>query len=282
MKDDEQATFRIFLDQNEDNDKIFYIDKLEHTIAINGEDKKIPCRRMYGETCPICEQSQAYYKADDEENGKMYYRKKISYVRAMVLEDPLPVEAGQESYLGKMVNLQVNREILSIMKAQMADPDLGDFSDLDDGTNFIIRKTKDGKWSTYIVGTGFARRPSAIPDEYRDNVESIDLSTLLPKDFGLEKVTNMLAAHNTGSDYEDDDHDSGKKTETKTEVKKATPKSVAQVEAEDDAEEEVPVEKVVKAATKPLAQEEEKTEVSSTDFLAELRAKRAAAKAATA
>ncbi len=205
MKEGESCTIRILPDKNEDNPHYFFVDRLEHTISINGENQRIPCRKMYGDSCPICEQSQAYYKMDNEDEGKKYYRKKQSMLRILVLEDPLPPNESGETFVGKTCNAQFANELMTLIKHEITDPSLGDFADLDEGTDFVITKTMKGKYAVYNVGSGFARRPSAVPQEYRAGIELIDLETLLPKDFGLEKVTNMLNAHNTGGDYVDPD-----------------------------------------------------------------------------
>lgn len=281
MKDGEQVKIRIFLDKNEDNDKIFHEDRLEHSLPINGKTEKIPCRKMYGETCPICDLSQAYYKNDDEENGKVYYRKKTSYIRILVLESP-QFENSDEVWVGKTCNTQITKDLLTIIKTQISDPDLGAFDDLDEGTDFIISKTKDGKWSTYKVGTGFARRPSAVPQEYREGIELIDLSTLLPEDFGLEKVTNMLNAHLTGGDYTDssDKPDSSKKEEKAATPVKKTPAQEPESDDgddgdddNDDAADEPVVVESAKATETPATDD---SSVEPTDLLASLRKRREA------
>jgi hypothetical protein len=212
MKEGERCVIRILPDLNEENEKVFFVDRLEHNLSINGKTRKIPCRKMHGQSCPICEQSQAYYKMEDEENGKMYYRKKQSMLRILVLEDPLPPQEDGTTFVGKTCNAQFANELMTLIKQEIGDPELGDFLSLTEGTDFVITKTLNPKkFAVYNVGTGFARRPSAVPQEYRDNVELIDLKTLLPNDFGLEKVTNMLNAHNTGEDYEEEDSGNAKK-----------------------------------------------------------------------
>jgi len=290
MKEGERCVIRILPDLNEENEKVFFVDRLEHNLSINGETKKIPCRKMHGQSCPICEQSQAYYKMDDEENGKMYYRKKQSMLRILVLEDPLPPNEAGETYVGKTCNAQFANELMTLIKQEIGDPELGDFLSLTEGTDFIITKTLNPKkFAVYNVGTGFARRPSAVPQEYRDNVELIDLSTLLPKDFGLEKVTNMLNAHNTGSDYVDEDTKEKKAPVEKKSIdtsedriveKKETKRVVetAQVEDSNDDDGDDEDSTVVETKTVVTAKEDkaESSEGGTTKsgLLAELRRKR--------
>lgn len=289
MKEGERCVIRILPDLNEENEKVFFVDRLEHNLSINGKSRKIPCRKMHGQSCPICEQSQAYYKMDDEENGKMYYRKKQSMLRILVLEDPLPPQEDGTTFVGKTCNAQFANELMTLIKQEIGDPELGDFLSLTEGTDFVITKTLNPKkFAVYNVGTGFARRPSAVPQEYRDNVELIDLSTLLPKDFGLEKVTNMLNAHNTGEDYEDEDSNTTKKPVEKKSVDTSTERLVERKEPakrqpepepevdNDDGDEGDDDATVVETKTVEVKEEKADASAGSTPkgLLAELRRKR--------
>lgn len=276
MEIGKKARVRILPDLNEDNDFIFFKDRLEHTLSINGDDKKIPCRQMYGEDCPICELSRKWYKEEgkDSKNGKYYYRKKTSLVRVLVLEDPLPPNDAGETYEGKVCNTQFGFQLMEKIKEQISNDDLGEFYDLDEGYDFIISKTKQGEYGTYSVGSQFARNASAIDDDVKETVELIDLSTLLPKDFGYDKVQGMLEAHINGEDYDDGD-DSSKKEDKKPVAKpvSAPKKTVAAkpvVEKEEAEEEEADApaetEKVVEAA--------ETSDDDDGDILAKLRERR--------
>lgn len=287
----EQARVRILPDQNEDNPFMFYIDRLEHKISVNGEDKRIPCRTMHGEDCPICELSRKYYKEEGKgsKNGKYYYRNKTSLVRVLVVEDPLPPNKDTgESYEGKVLNTQFGYQLMEKIKEQISSDDLGDFTDFNDGYDFIIKKTPQGEYGTYAVGSGFARRPSAIDADIQESIELIDLGTLLPKDLGYEKVQNMLSAHLNGEEY--DDEDGGKKEAAKPAKSKPAPKdededdtprkpakSARVVEEAEDEEEEAPAPR--KPAAKPTPKvEPEDDDEDGEDIFEKLRARRNAAK----
>lgn len=283
MEVGESARVRILPDKNEDNDYIFFIDKLEHKISINGEDKRIPCRTMHGEKCPICDLSRKYYKEEGKTstNGKYFYRNKTSLVRVLVVEDPLKPNDAGETYEGKVLNTQFGYQLMEKIKEQIANDDLGDFTDLETGYDFIIKKTPQGDYGTYAVGSGFARRPSAIDEELRANVELIDLSTLLPADFGFSKVENMLNAHLTGEEYEEEEADSKKKPEAeKAAAKKpesAKPSSAKKPEAKPEKEEAEAEEEVVKESAAD-SKEEAESDDDGDDIIARLRARKAAAK----
>lgn len=253
MEFDESARVRILPDKNEDNPYMFYVDRLEHKLSINGEDKKIPCRQMYGEDCPICDLSRKYYKDEGKgsKNGKYYYRNKTSIVRVLVQNDPLkPNEAG-ETYEGKVLNTQFGFQLMEKIKEQISSDDLGDFTDFDEGYDFIIKKTKQagGEYGTYSVGSQFARKSTPIDDDTRENIELVDLSTLLPNDLGYDKVYSLLQAHLGGGEYEEE--------EEETTTKKASKTSAAKRVVEEEEEEVVPRKKPV---TKPVVEEEEEEE----------------------
>ncbi len=254
----DQARVRILPDSNEDNPFMFYVDRLEHKISINGEDKRIPCRSMHGEDCPICELSRKYYKEEGKgsKNGKYYYRNKTSLVRVLVVEDPLaPNKDTGETYEGKVLNTQFGYQLMEKIKEQISSDDLGDFTDFNEGYDFIIKKTPQGEYGTYAVGSGFARRPSAIDEDVQSSIELIDLGTLLPKDLGYEKVHNMLSAHLSGEEYEED----GDKKEAAKPAKAAA--KLAKPAVDEDDEDEVPVRKpAAKPAAKPVREEVEEEE----------------------
>jgi len=281
------ARVRILQDKNEDNDYIFFTDRLEHTLSINGDDKKIPCRAMYGEECPICDLSRKYYKEEGKgsKNGKYFYRKKTSLVRVLVVEDPLPPNAETgETYEGKVLNTQFGFQLMEKIKEQISNDDLGEFYDLNDGFDFIIKKTQQGEYGTYSVGSQFARKPSAVDEDIQAKIELIDLSTLLPKDIGYEKVYNMLQAHLSGDEYEEEETDKKPaatkqpaKEETRKPVTKAAAKPVKE-EVEEEEEEEEVERKPTKTTAKPVKEEVEEEEEDADDIIAKLRARKNAAK----
>ena len=294
-----EARVRILPDKNEDNESFFFIDRLEHKISINGEDKKIPCRSMWGEDCPICDLSRKYYKEEGKgsKNGKYYYRNKTSLVRLLVVSDPLePNKDTGETYEGKVLNTQFGFQLMEKIKHEISKDDLGDFTDFDEGTDFIIAKTEQagGDYGTYSVGSGFARRSTPIPADLRDSIELIDLSTLLPKDPGFEKVYNMLQAHLTGEEYVEEGKEvkedkkpvakkevatSRQRQETSDEDEPSVRRQTRQPvqEAKEEEEDEVEVAETVTRRT-PAKAEPEPDSGEEDDIIARLRARKAAAK----
>jgi hypothetical protein len=75
------------------------------------------------------------------------------------------------------------------------------------GTDFIIKKSKQGEYSTYALGSKFARKSRDLTDDEialaQDQI--VDLSTLLPQPIGEEKMHSMLEAAMNGTPLSDED-----------------------------------------------------------------------------
>ena len=250
METDESCTVRFLPDANEDNPTGFLLEKVMHNLVINGEKKSVPCLSMYGEDCPICKVSQQYYKTEgkDSPNGKKYWKKKQHLAQILVVNDPLPADVDTgETHEGKGRVIALGFQIYNIIKAAFEDGELDDVPfAYEGGTDFIIKKTKQGDYAGYTIGTKFARKPSNLDEDVVANLELVDLSTLLPKHPGTEKVEAMLAAAMTGSEYADDDHSSAAtdapatkavtKPSATTAQKKAEPTPDVDSELDQDAE----------------------------------------------
>lgn len=238
MKAGEQAIVRFLPDKNQNNPLGFMVEKLMHTLTINGENKSVPCLKMYGEDCPICKVSSAYYKEGDKENGKKYWRKRQSIAQALIIEDPLPADADTgETHEGKVRFLALGHQIFTVIKEAFESGELDEIPfAYDGGCNFIIKKTSQGQYDTYAVGSKFARRASDLTENEIAYVEDnyIELDTLLPQNPGQEKVESMLEAALTGAEYSD----SGSSTDNSTPVSSQSTKPVvkASTNDEDDAD----------------------------------------------
>lgn len=207
MQIEQRVVVRFLPDVNENNPQRFMVEKVQHHLTINGQERKVPCLSMYGEDCPICKISQAYYKVKDEINGKKYWKKKQNIAQAIIIEDPLPPnpETG-ETHQGQVRILTMGFQLLNIIKEGFADPDLeGHPADIMEGCEFIIKKTEQGKYASYAVGTKFTNKPRPLTEAELFAAEEgmVDLSTLLPKNPGVEKVQAILDAEMNGEAYED-------------------------------------------------------------------------------
>lgn len=277
MNFDEKATVRILPDKNKDNPYIFYVEKLEHKISINGKDKTIPCLSMYGEECPICELSKAYYKQEGKEskNGKYYYRNKTSMMKGVIIKDPLPAddETG-ETAVGKVKTLQFGYQLMQRLISDLNSEDFDDDSEpwsLTNGNNFFIVKSKQGIYGNYAIASAFSRKETPVADD----VELVDLSTLIPANPGYENVKRLLDLHlNGGAETPEEDDDtppaksSGKRTvresleddddETPAPPRKTTPAPV--VDEDDEDEDDTPPAPPRKTKPAPVVDEDDEDE----------------------
>lgn len=240
MKAGEKAIIRFLPDKNEDNPRGFLVEKVFHNLEINGQRRSIPCLSMYGEDCPICKISQAYYKVKDDINGKKYYKNRQNIAQILVVEDPLPAdESSGEKHTGKLRYVTLSYQIYNIIKEALSSDEIDNWpDDYENGYDFIIKKTEQGGYASYAVGTKFANKPRALTETELSVVyESlIDLSTLLPKNLGEEKVQAMLDAEMNGNEY----HDENKFVpSTPTPVKSKVTPTVAANDEEEDEDEEV-------------------------------------------
>jgi hypothetical protein len=238
MEIGEQSTVRILPDKNEDNPRGFLVEKMMHSLEINGEKKSVPCLKMYGEDCPICKVSAAFYKKDDKDNGKKYYRKKQYLAQALIISDPLPADKDTgETHEGKVRYLALGNKLYESIKDAFESGDLEYPPYLyENGTNFIIKKRQSGDYADYSRSS-FAKNSSDLDEDTVEHVSSsiIDLSTLLPKHPGVDKVEAMLKAAMTGEEYnigdssDSDRYDSSDEDDVPTEkvgsVKEAASKS---------------------------------------------------------
>jgi hypothetical protein len=213
MKAGQRAVVRFLPDANESNERGFLVEKVFHNLTINGQRKMVPCLSMYGEDCPICKLSQEYYKAKDDVNGKKYWKKKQYMAQALIVEDPTdPDPATGENHEGKVRLLSLGFQIYNIIKEAFKSDELevAPFS-YEGGYDFIIKKSEQGQYASYAVGTKFMNKQRDLSEEEIGIAEEgiIDLSTVLPKNPGFAKVEAMLNAELNGEDYREESDDDG-------------------------------------------------------------------------
>lgn len=269
MEEGETCQIRFLPDADSDNPLGFLVEKVMHNLIINGEKKSVPCLSMYGEDCPICKVSQDYYKADDEANGKKYWKKKQHIAQALIVEDPLPVdkETG-ENHEGQVRLISLGFQLFNVIKEAFESGELDEIPfAYEGGTDFIIKKTMKGKYAAYDLGSKFVRKSTDLSEDVIANLDLTDLKTVLPKHPGREKVEAMLEAALSGGTYEDESSRS-----------KPTPAPRASVD-EDDApwKEETPVkDESVKTPAPVESSSGDDEEDEAERIIAQIRARKAA------
>ncbi|MDE1830434.1 MAG: hypothetical protein KGI25_08935 [Thaumarchaeota archaeon] len=241
LQEGQQAIVRFLPDKNTNNPLGFLVEKLMHTLDINGEKKSAPCLRMYNEDCPICKVSSAYYKAEDKANGKKYWRKKQHIAQGLVVEDPLPADENtKETHEGKVRFFALGYQLFNVIKEAFEGGELEDVPySQDGGYDFIIKKTKQGDYAGYAVGSRFRAKARELTKTERSAADDqmIDLATLLPQNPGEEKLSAMLTAALNGTAYEEKQSD--KPTGFSFNKKGSKPVSVVHTDEDDNIPEEV-------------------------------------------
>ncbi len=303
LPENKSATLRFIPDANPDNELGFLIERRMHELLVDGEKSRVACLEMYGDKCPICDLSRQYYKAKDSVNGKKYWHKKDYISKAIVVKDGLPPdpETG-ETYIGKVVVVNLGKTLYDIIAHSISSGELGEDlpCDIETGVDFVITRTvKPGpngeKWSDYGLSK-FARNARALEDEEVALLEMeddnggtpnyIDLSTMLPKKPDLEFVENILEQSlGGGSRDEDEDDEPAPRAAPKAGSaaakfgQKAAPKAPVNEDEDDEPAPRPAAKPAAKAAPKAEAPAED-DEAEAEAFLAQIRSRRAAAKAA--
>jgi hypothetical protein len=236
MPMNESATVRFLPDKNPDNELGFLQEKMTHTLSINGSKKTIPCLRQYGKACPICELSQSFYKKNDKINGKKYWISKQHIAQCIVTRDPIVAAENSSNSTGLFRFIGLGFQITNIIKDAFMSDDLEDVPyGLTGGYDFVIKKTPQGEYPTYSIGTKFKAKPRDLSEEelalYEEH--AVDLSTMLPKEPELETIEALLESALTGKSYtEEDDGDSGEDNPLimKAKKKPATPATPAKID----------------------------------------------------
>lgn len=202
MQDGDQSTIRFLPDLNTENPLGFLVEKRTHVLKVNGRDKTVPCLKMYGHTCPICNVSSQYYNNGDRNLGKKYYRKIQHIGQALVTATAVVPKEGDDKFEGTVRLVQISPQIHKVIQEAIMSGDLEDNPcDFLDGTNFVIKKDKQGEYSSYSFSK-FARRSTPLDEDTIEYVKTQmkDLSTLIPAEPPLEEIEAWLEADMIGGE----------------------------------------------------------------------------------
>lgn len=201
MEFDQTVKFRFLPDKDEENPLGFIVANQYHELLINGKKKKLACLKMYGESCPCCEHSQKYYNEGDEKMGKAFWRK-IDYIaQGIVVSSPFDYPIKLEENPVRMIS--IGPKLYKVIEAKIVKGDMDEMpTDLVNGYDFMINKTKQGEYADYTT-SDFARRSSPVSEDMLARIELHDL-----KDFRFGKIERaqmetMIEAFLTGKTYDD-------------------------------------------------------------------------------
>lgn len=210
MEFDDKAIVRFLPDLDDENPLGFLVEKMTHTLTINGERKVVPCLKTYGESdCPICKRSAQFYKEEGEntKDGKRLYRRKQHLGQVLVVEDPLPYKDGEESALGKVKLVNISYSIYNKIKEAFDEDELEEVPwDYEEGTDFMIKKTKKGQYANYDASK-FQKRERALDEDEMASIEGnlVELKSLLPKKPTAEHLQKLLDADLNGEVLDESD-----------------------------------------------------------------------------
>ena len=191
---------RFLPDLDETNPLGFLVENLTHELVINGKKKVVACGKMYGERCPICEQSQKYYdeKGPDynKDLGWKYYRKK-NYIGQIVVNDTT-IEHNHEQ-LVKLI--EFGPKIFKQIQAAFQSGDLENPPyEFMGGHDFRINKTKSGEYADYGTSS-FAPRATDVPADVIEQIELFKLADYRAPFVAPDVLEGLLIASQTGGDY---------------------------------------------------------------------------------
>lgn len=119
---------------------------LQHYVRVNGKGQSFTCRAMTNEVCPICEHGRALRAKGDPESVQQAgeFKAKSAYLfNVIVLSDPsgAPVTPEVKVLLAREM---VKKEIIALDR----NPEWGNITSLEKGTNLTIERTGIGKTDT--------------------------------------------------------------------------------------------------------------------------------------
>ncbi len=210
LADGDSSTIR-FLPNGSDNGD-FWVDKYMIKLPFAGIRGKntnqtivtVPCMVMYGEKCPIQEEIKPLWKTD-EDTARIYYKKKTTILHGFVRKNGLKNDVTPENPVRRFT---VNAKLMKSIVAGCMDPEMEDMpTDFLNGTDFIIKKTMQGKFADYSTSV-YSRKSTPLTDEEVAALEAFplaDLSTYLPKkpdEQHLAVIMEMFVDSMNGESYD--------------------------------------------------------------------------------
>lgn len=135
-----------------DDEKEFYAEtKIHRVTGPDGNVKNHHCRKIHGESCPLCDLYYALWKTGRKEDEDLARQIKP---RARYYMNILDRESGEVKILS--IGVILFKKIIGAM----LDEDFGDITDAEAGHDFKIVKEMDGQWPKYDQS---APRPKSSP-----------------------------------------------------------------------------------------------------------------------
>lgn len=183
------STVRFLQDGDNDN-AYFWVEKQMVKLTfpgVKGEvntkevSVEVPCIEMWNEKCPIMREIQPYWGTELEEVARKYWKKRTYYFQGVVIEDGVGETEKPETIIRRF---SFKKQIFDIIKASLTDPEMRNMpTDFENGTNFKIVATQNGKYSSYTT-SNWSRYESPLDAEIVEQIQKEGLPKLsdcLPK-----------------------------------------------------------------------------------------------------
>jgi hypothetical protein len=213
LPDNESSTLR-FVEDGDTNNDYFWKERLLINLqfsGVKGQDEgkpvtvKVPCIEMWsGKKCPILEEIRPWFNDTSMEELARKYWKKRSYIyQGFVVQSGFDEEDAPENKIRRFV---INSQIHKSITSALMDPDFGDHmpTDVDDGTDYKVIKTKNGAWAQYTTSQ-WSRRSRSLDEQERDAIATHglpELSGYLPKQPSSEELDIIMQMFESSVDGE--------------------------------------------------------------------------------
>jgi hypothetical protein len=195
------STVRFLPDADPENPMGFLVENFAHELTINGKRQKVACLKMFNEPCPICDLSAKFYDKNSPEHsedmGKMFYRKKSYIGQVLVLETPIEHDAEQTVKL-----IEFGPQIFKQIQAAFQSGDLEEAPyELKGGYSFRFRKSVTGSGQNSYTTSNFAPKQTDVADSVIESMTLYNLADYRTVKTDRSAVEAMLIAAQTGGSY---------------------------------------------------------------------------------
>lgn len=187
-----KSVIRFIPDMDEDNALGFVVQKTFHKLTVEGAVKYFTCPSTFGDPCPVCALASRLFNEKRDAEALAIYKKVTHPAKVLIIEDGLGGE-----YEHTVVSINIGKQLFDTVKLEVMDEVLDDVPwDFENGTDFTIRKTKQGEWASYTTSR-FAKksRPLSKKEVSIVTAGQVDLKTLLepaPTEAELEAIVASL------------------------------------------------------------------------------------------
>lgn len=172
----------------------------------NRVEVQVPCLHMYGKSCPIINETRAWWNDPETKQMAQTYWKKRTYIyQGFVVSSDVKEENIPENKIRRFV---ISPAIHKIIETSICDPEIEYIpTDYQSGLDFRIKKTQNGEFSNYGTST-WARNTRTLSEEELEQIEEhglFDLKNFLPKepsDHEVEIIKEMFHASVNGEAYD--------------------------------------------------------------------------------